>query len=42
MAEIDYDALEMLPAEEEQTTAVYELPCTMTCSWTCSWTGSAN
>jgi hypothetical protein len=41
MSEVDYDALEMLPAEEEQATASLELPCTHTCSWTCWWTGLA-
>jgi hypothetical protein len=39
MTEIDYDALEMLPAEEEQAGSVAEVACTHTCSWTCSWTG---
>jgi hypothetical protein len=41
MTEIDFDALEMLPAEEEQASASPALPCTSTCSWTCSWTGLA-
>jgi hypothetical protein len=40
VTEIDVDALEMLPAEEEQATASPVLPCTSTCTWTCSWTGS--
>ncbi|WP_405577217.1 ALQxL family class IV lanthipeptide [Streptomyces sp. NBC_01190] len=42
MTEIDFDALEMLPGEEEQTGGAVALPCTSTCSWTCSWTGAAN
>jgi hypothetical protein len=38
MTEIDYDALEMLPAEEEHAGAAVELACASTCLWTCSWT----
>lgn len=41
MAEIDLDALEMLPSEEEQASlSDASLACTMTCSWTCSWTSN--
>lgn len=42
MAEIDLDALEMLPSEASQASlSAPSVACTSTCSWTCSWTGVA-